>query len=256
MIPAALKVLHLKNYNHQDSDQNLLAEFRHAVTPFSPSTCSRHIHLFFDCHDFPMNNLLEFLNNNTTICDFITGESAYNFLLQWLVGAISSKLKGNDHFVLGEVRKHWTEFSKNQNISPELNQIVPLLFKDASNIRFRIQCDISSRARSEALKSMCSKCTDFRKKGIEPIYDILLEENKEKISLAQEEYYNLKIKKISMTLSVLNAKASDKSLSPLDFRNGSRDPLVGMFKKNLASAFEKRQVMQENKQPLIPKMEF
>jgi hypothetical protein len=255
MIPDALKVLHLKNYNHQDSDHNPLAEFRQTVTPFSPSTCSRHIHIFFDCHDFPMNNLLNFLNKNTTICDFITGESAYNFLLQWLVGAISSKLKGNDHFVLGEVRKHWTKFSKNQNISTELNQIVPLLFKDARNIR-RIQFDISSGARSEALKSMCAKCTDFRHKGIQPPYDILLEEDKEKILLAQEEYYNLKIKKISQALSVLNAKASNENLSPTNFRNDSRDPFVGMFKKNLASAFEKRQVLQEIKQTLIPKMKL
>tara|TARA_R110002110_G_scaffold404606_1_gene623111 strand:+ start:133525 stop:134298 length:774 start_codon:yes stop_codon:yes gene_type:complete len=243
MIPKSLTVLHLKQYNNQGHDQNLLADFRDKANPFAPMTCARHVYISLDALAHMPDNFLPTIEQKTTVCQLLTGIEAYRFLLRWFVGAISSKLQGNDHFVLGQVRKHWTKFSKENDIAPELNQIISLLFKDAKNIRHNIQnLEIDSKSKREVLNRMCENCTQSRASGQKPIYENLLAGSHEYIAAAEEELFRTRLGQITQTLRILNTKAEDDNLAPSDFKENARTPLVGMFRRNMSLAFEKKMV--------------
>lgn len=243
MISGSLRVLHIKNYNNHEGENNPLAEFRKNVRPFAPMTCARHVYIFFDDREGTINGLLSFLNKHATHCEYLSGIEAYDFLLRWFIGAESRKIKGNDHFVLGKIREDWTSFCKQMDVAVEMINMLSQLFKDAKNIRSRIQSStLNPDSIRETLILMAKNCTKSRSLGQTPAYDMLLTEMQEYLAAAETEFYIARFAHITKSISALNLRAEDSTLLPSAFKSDQKSPLVAMFKRNHSLTLEKMQL--------------
>lgn len=246
-ISGSLRVLHLKNYNNHEGESNPLADFRETVKPFAPMTCTRHVYIYFDTNEGTIDDLLSFLRDHTSHCEYMSGVEAYGFLLRWFIGAESKKIKGNDHFVLGKVRDDWTSFCSITDVPVEMTVMLSQLFKDARNIRSRVQSvPLNPDAIRETLIRMAKNCTESRNLGQSPAYDKLFEDMQDYLTAAQGEFYATRLAYITKTISALNVRASDSTLLPSAFKADTKTALVSRFKRNQALAIEKKQLQITN----------
>lgn len=241
-----LRVLHLKEVNHQGIDDNPLSQFKNQFLPFAPMTCARHVYVFPIQDPMRLDELTDYLKDHTSGCELLVEGRAYEFLLRWAVGCESWKLKGNDHFVLGAIRKHWTEYKlEHPEQAKSLDTVMTMLFEDASNIRRVIQeyienCHDKSFSTNEALRKMCANCCLSRFHLHKPDYDNLLIDSMSYLTAAQKSHMARRIKTIEKSLAALNLKAGATNLDPSDFVSGSKDEYVRRFQQSLNLAFEKK----------------
>ncbi|MBS0285865.1 MAG: hypothetical protein JSR17_00695 [Proteobacteria bacterium] len=249
MILGPLCVLHLKELNHQGSEDNPLSAFKKQFIPFSPMSCARHVYIFLKPQAFSFEPLLTYLRHHTEAVEFMADEKAYAFLLRWATGCESWKLKGNDHFVLGTIRKHWGDFVKeNPTPAKTIEPLMAMLFEDASGIRRQIQeYEDGAISTNEALKSMCNNCASSRAHGLKPNYENLLQDNLAYFEAARMQYFDSRLKAATKSIKALNAKASDPILVPTQAKD------MGVFKANITFCFEKMQITKAKESAAEPK---
>lgn len=122
-----------------------LLEMRTIDQCFTPETCSRQIYIYIDLSADKirlLESLCEQLKGKTSQIEVRYGYDAYEFLLNWTIGVLSPKLKQNDHFVLGKLRKYWDSYLRSEKENPFLHQLMPIIpeiLKQSSLIRNYIQ---------------------------------------------------------------------------------------------------------------------
>ncbi|MCS5710771.1 hypothetical protein [Candidatus Berkiella aquae] len=232
----SLQVLHLRSFNKKGEETNPLIDFKETVKPFAPMTCARHVYIFTETAGYDIDSLYNYLKEHSEKCEWFTGKEAYSFLLRWAVGAESYKLDSNDHFVLGSIRDSWNYSHIHLPSGSTLFYFMPILFKDAKNIRHLIQTsELGEKNTKEILLHMCENCADSRGLEQEPAYDELLKQNQHYIEAAQEQFINEKLKKATKTMEALNARAPEILLP------SSPSPML-KFRANLGAALIKRQL--------------
>ncbi|MGD9592867.1 MAG: hypothetical protein AB7V32_10135 [Candidatus Berkiella sp.] len=255
-------VLHLKEVNTQGIEDNPLSKFKQQFIPFSPMTCARHVYIvpMSDAIEWP--KLTAYLKEHTTSYEIFRDSEAYAFLLRWATGCESWKLKGNDHFVLGSIRKHWNEYVVEHSLqAKDIEPLMKMLFEDASNIRNKIQeylkiCPDQSFDINAGLLNMCKNCSASREKQQMPDYDNLLADELPYLEQAQQLHFERRLNGLTMSLAKLNLKAGSENLKPSDFKSQLRKDSVGMFRSNLRFSFEKKQLLlsKENNLAKLRKM--
>lgn len=125
-----------------------LAEIRR-IQPklFAASTCSRIIYIYESLTAEQISSIQEALQKNidgnlipAENWQIFQAREAYQFLLQWAVGLESSKYNQNDPYVLGALRKSWTNFSQStKSDMPIVVKLMDHLFEQASHVRSQIQ---------------------------------------------------------------------------------------------------------------------
>lgn len=233
----SLQVLHLRTFDKKGEEINPLVAFKEQVKPFAPMTCARHVYIFTETADYDIDSLNTYLKEHSETCEWFKGKDAYNFLLRWAVGAESHKLDSNDHFVLGSIRDSWNYAQIHLPSDSALFHFMPMIFKDARNIRHLIQtAELGEKNTKDILIRMCENCTDSRALEQEPAYEELLKQNQSYIEIAREQFINEKLKKVTKTIEALNSKAPEILLP-------SSTTQLQRFNANLGAAMVKRQLL-------------
>lgn len=230
----SLQVLHIKSVDHKGEEENPLRSFQAVMNPFPAMTCARHVYIFTS-EFLGMPELEDYLSNHAEKSEWLTGRTAYEFLLRWAVGAESKKIQHNDHFVLGQVRESWDYFRPhNSDNNAELNHIMPMLFEDAGNIRRLIQDPKFAKQNvKELLVLMCENCANSRAKNQKPAYDLLLSDHQQYIDAAEREYLSQRLLAVTKSIKALNEKATNELLP-------SREKEIKVFRANLNLTLEKK----------------
>ena len=118
-------LLHVEGYTKsKPAKSDPLHRFTKIILPFKASTCARHVYFFPPLKGD--NNNLKLLykskENKHRTWEILKGPEAYEFLLSWMVGSKTKKYCFNDRFILGKVRKSWTNFSTNGNTKETAKQ--------------------------------------------------------------------------------------------------------------------------------------
>lgn len=234
----SLQVLHIQFIDHKGVEDNPLHLFQSEINPFPAMTCSRHVYAFTS-HFEGREALEAYTTAHSKKSEWLSGKDAYLFLLRWAVGAESSKIQNNDHFVLGQVRESWDYFKpSNSDKNQDLIHIMPMLFEDASNIRRLIQApQFAKQNVKDLLVLMCENCASSRQREQKPAYDALLSEHQDYIDSAHRAHLAKRLDAVTRTMSVLNIKVADSTLLL-----PSMEQPMKIFRANLNSALEKRKL--------------
>lgn len=134
-----ITIIHLFNYRRERGTVNPIRAFNRACKPFSPMSCMRHVHIIYvDSHDklSAIEEFVETVKPTCESCEVFTGMNSYEFMLNWGSGILSSKLSGNDHFVLGTIREEWTKLLRNKPPAAKLlSAFMQSIFSDIRAIR-------------------------------------------------------------------------------------------------------------------------
>lgn len=134
-----ISIVHVFNYRKERGTVNPFREFQKICKPFSPMSCMRHVHVVCVNKEDKKEAISRFIEKVTPTCEsasVLTGKDAYTFMLQWSIGALSRKLFGNDHFVLGVIRQEWSKMNKNKHDQAiPFTKFMDAVLADAKRIR-------------------------------------------------------------------------------------------------------------------------
>jgi hypothetical protein len=174
----SLIVFHCKpNASSTSSASHILKPIKKALFSFQPATCTRQLFIFSNLAESELILLQKQVQNSISqldTCELIMGFDAYTFLLRWMTGLLSTKYQQNDRFVLGQVRKCWTEFcltADEQLKGSALRRIIPALLGDARLIRNKIEnqlSDLSNEPRIKIVEDICTQYRSLREMNISP----------------------------------------------------------------------------------------
>ncbi len=163
--------------NPADKTSDLFKHLQAKIFSFRPETCVRQLFIFYNLSDIErdlLDEVVEKLTPKLKACDILTGFDAYEFLLRWTVGLLSIKYQQNDRFVLGKVRKYWTEFCQieaERLKGHNLLKIIPAILGDAHLIRNKIETqliDILKENRISTVEDLCKRYRHLREQSISP----------------------------------------------------------------------------------------
>lgn len=238
-----LRVLHLKELDLNHEVDTPLHSFRIQVAPFSPMTCARHVYVFTHNPEIGLEGLVDYLHVHSKECELLAGEEAYAFLLRWATGCESWKLKGNDHFVLGDIRKQWTAYCKMKPTEAKpLSALMMMLLTDASQIRGRVETHEEDGVPiREILAKMCNNCASSRALDHTPDYNHLMEQQNQYIEVARKKHLSAWTNSLSKSIAALNSKSEDKTL---DIPGKKNTKFISMFEANLKKCISKHNLVQ------------
>lgn len=227
-----------------------LHDLQELTKAYKPATCARHVYLFSakTAPDETVHKHVRKLKARVVTCELLSGSCAYKFLLEWVLGLRSKKLKYNDRFVRGQFTARWREYQAQQEkaVTQLILPIFEALCQDATRIRSGLEQGsyvVATQAKLylRQMREVVAACVQARELGLIPQYDDL---QGSKDTLLQEHIENqLEFLHESLnTMQELAESSGNDVLKPGAISKEQRARLARL-NKSVGLAYQKRQLL-------------
>ena len=226
---------------------------------FRPETCTRQIFILCNLsvtEQELLHQIVQQISPKLDECEIITNYNTYEFLLRWIVGLMSTKYDQNDRFVLGRVRKCWTEFCQieaERLKGHNLLQIIPTLLGDAHSIRNKIETQFKSMLQEErisAVEDLCKQYRNAREQHMSPQLGDLPHLWSQNTALPSRTIMDKELQRTSKKLISLQTQIADigdsvtPCPSPKHPEYQQQMAMLAKTKMSISAAWEKRRLEQ------------